>query len=270
MKYLKYIIFFLKNIFIKRGILLELAKRDFKRQYTSTFLGVLWLYIQPLMFIGVIYTVFSLGFRVSPADSNVPFSVWLISGMIAWQFFANNILAGSEIVKQYAFLVKKVDFSLSILPLVKLLSTYIPHAVFILLAIVITLYNGIRPSLYILQVAYYLIAMSLLLTGINWLTSSTNLFIPDVSKLVALLTQFGFWLTPIFWNHQNVPERFHWIINLNPMTYIVNGYRDSLIYQVGFWDKPVETIYFWAVCIFFCLVGAIVFKRLRPHFAEVV
>lgn len=261
---------FIRNIYSLRAVIIELAKRDFKSQYASSLLGIVWVYLQPLLFIVVIYSVFSYGFRTKPVTDDTPYSVWLISGMIAWLFFASNLSSCSNIINQYSFLVKKVNFSLSVLPLVKLLSTYIPHISFIFITILIAIYNEVYPSLYALQIFYYLFAMSTLLIGINWLTSSTNVFIPDVSKLVTLIVQFGFWLTPIFWNKDQIPVDYHWVINLNPMAYIVNGYRDSLINNIGFWDRPTETAYFWITCLTLCVLGATVFKHLKPHFAEVI
>ena len=105
--------------------------------------------------------------------------------------------------------------------------------------------------------------MVALLLGIGWLTASTNVFVPDISKLIGVLVTFGFWMTPIFWSITNVPERYRWIINLNPATYIVEGYRDSLITHTGVWTKPYETLYFWSVTLMMMWIGITVFKKLR-------
>ena len=112
--------------------------------------------------------------------------------------------------------------------------------------------------------------MSMLLIGIGWITSSTSIFVRDVSNVVAVVTQFGFWLTPIFWNIGMIPERFRWIIELNPVFYLVRGYRDSIVAQIPFWERGDDTIYFWAVTITLLLVGSRVYRGLRPHFAEVI
>jgi lipopolysaccharide transport system permease protein/teichoic acid transport system permease protein len=173
-------------------------------------------------------------------------------------------------VTQYSFLVKKIDFNLSILPIVKVLSGLPPHLTFVVIAIGLAAFNGIYPSLYTFQLTYYFSAMCILVMSVGWLTSSINLFIPDVAKIVQLIVQFGFWLTPVFWDVSQVPEKYHWIINANPMFYVVNGYRDSIIYNIGFWEHPEETLYFWSVTLVLCLLGARVYSRLRPHFAEVI
>lgn len=261
---------FIIDIYTKRSILYELAKRDFQQQYMGSYLGAIWVYLQPLLFITVLYLVFTFGFRSGSNSDGVPFVVYLISGMIAWFYIAENLNAGTNVIKQHAFLLKKVDFRLSILPVVKLMSSMLPHLFFIFIAILVAAFNGIYPSIYLLQLLYYIIAMVVLLLGVGWLTSSSNIFIPDVSKVMSVVVTFGFWLTPVFWNISRIPEQYRWIIELNPATYIVQGYRDSIISHVGFWEKPYETLYFWAVTVAMMWIGIKVFKKLKPHFAEVV
>jgi lipopolysaccharide transport system permease protein/teichoic acid transport system permease protein len=85
-----------------------------------------------------------------------------------------------------------------------------------------------------------------------------------------MVIQFAFWLTPIFWSIKKVPEQYQWLIKLNPFFYIVNGYRDSLIYHKWFWEDMTLTIYFWTVTLVFLVTGTLTFKKLRPYFADVL
>ena len=260
---------FVLDIVRKKHIIYELAKRDFQRQYQGSYLGFVWMFLQPLIFISVLHTIFSLGFRDGASD-NMPFSLYLIIGMVCWMYFSENFSAICGIIRNHSFLVKKVDFRLSVLPLVKMASSLIPHLVLLLVAICIAWYQGYAPSFYTLQIFYYTLAMCLLLLGLGWITSSTSIFVKDVSKVVGILVQFGFWLTPLFWNIQMIPNEYHWIVKLNPIYYIVTGYRDSIVSQIPFWARTEETIYFWSVTLFFLWVGISVYRKLRPHFAEVI
>ena len=81
---------------------------------------------------------------------------------------------------------------------------------------------------------------------------------------------FGMWLTPIMWEPQMIPARFQWLIKLNPMYYIVEGYRDCLLEHQWFWQFPKQTAYFWLLTLGFFFLGITVFRRLRPHFADVL
>ncbi len=261
--------YFLRDIYNKREILYELAKRDYQKKYMGSSIGFLWVYIEPLLYILVLYLVFSFGLRAGALSDGTPFIVYLVSGLIPWFYFSGNLASNASVIKQHTFLLKKVDFRLSLLPIVKLISSAAPHAFLIFIATVITAVNGIYPSFYILQLLYYFIAMVLLLMGIGWFTSATNLFISDVSKFVGVTTTFGMWLTPLIWDINIVPEKYQWIVKLNPFNYIAEGYRDSIIYGVGFWTKPYETLYFWIVTTLMLWFGISVFGKLRPHFAEV-
>lgn len=260
---------FIGNIFQKRSAIYELAKRDFQSQNKNTYLGIIWGYIQPLTYILLLVLVFNIGLRTNPGGE-VPFAVYLISGMIAWQFFSATFSSITQVVKAHSFLVKKGDFSLGILHIAKIISTLVPHLVLLAVTTIICWFHGIWPGIYNLQLVYYLAAMFFLLLGLGWITSSTSLFVQDVSNVVAIITQFGFWFTPIIWNIDRIPPGYQWIIKLNPMCYIVNGYRDSLIYKAPFWSKPYETMYFWCFTLIVLLIGVLVFRKLKPHFGEVI
>ena len=261
---------FVFDIYTKREILYELSKRDFQKQYMGSYLGFVWVYLQPLLFISILYLVFTLGFKPGNSGSSTPFVVYLVVGIIPWFYFSTNLAQITNVIAQNAFLLKKVDFRLSLLPIVKLASSALPHLFFILIIFIIASLNHIYPSWYSLQLIYYYLCMVLLLLGIGWLTSSTKLFVSDVSNIISLFISFGFWLTPIFWNIEKVPESYQWIVKLNPLVYIIEGYRDSVIYHVWFWEKPYDTLYFWFITMMLLAIGISVFRRLRPHFAEVV
>ena len=260
---------FLSDIFRMRSVVFELAKRDFQQQYMGSYLGLIWIFLQPLLFVSVLYLVFTLGFRVGKS-THMPFSVYLVTGMIVWLYFAQTLSSNTNVIGNYSFLVKKVDFRLSILPVVKMISALVPHIVLVIVAIVVSWFEGYAPTQYTIQIVYYLFSVSVLLMGLGWLTSSTSIFIRDVSKLVDVFIQFGFWLTPIFWNIEMVPASYQWIVKINPVYYIVTGYRDSIVGQVPFWSRPELTAYYWILTIFVLLMGVSVYRRLRPHFAEVI
>lgn len=260
---------FLRELLNRRYLIYTLAKRDFQNQYTGSYFGIIWNFIQPMAFIFILWFVLSIGFNLQKVE-NTNHIFWLITGMISWFYFSDVFSTSTQIIQQYSFMIKKVDFSLGILPIVKIASATINHMIFVLLAVLFGLIIGAEFSFYLIQILYYSFALQVLMLGLCWLTSSSSIFIKDVSNIVAIIIQFGFWLTPIFWNVEIIPEKYRLFVNLNPLNYIVSGYRDSFIYQVPFWQKPMETIYFWLFALIFLFTGAMVFKRLRPHFAEVI
>ena len=260
---------FLKAIFQSKRLLWSLTKNEFKQKYVGNILGVFWAFIQPAAMIGIFWFVFQVGFKSKPVD-DFPFILWLVAGMFPWFYFAEGLSSGTNSVQSNSFLVKKVVFRVSLLPIIPLLSALSIHIFFIFFMFGMFIYYGYSPELYWLQLFYYAFATSILLLGLSWLTSSIVIFFKDVGQLVAIVVQFGFWLTPIFWSLKMVPEKYHWIINLNPMAYIIDGYRNSMIYHKWFWEDMGFTLYFWICTIIIFLLGGFTFKKLRPHFSDVL
>ena len=106
--------------------------------------------------------------------------------------------------------------------------------------------------------------------GLSWAVSALNVFIRDIAQIVGVILQLGFWATPIFWDINIMPSNIKWLLKLNPMFYIVQGYRDSFIYFTPFWLHPLQTIFFWAITILTFVIGALIFKNLKPQFADVL
>ncbi len=269
MKLHLYLIYFIQEIYRSRHQIYQLAKRDFVSDYVDNFFGLFWAFFQPIVMMAIMWFVFTYGFRSGNTADGVPFVVYLFTGLISWNFIGGVFGEGASVIKQHSFLLTKVDFKLFILPLVKLLSAFAIHAVFIFFLILILIINGYYPDIYWIQFFYYLFAASMLLVGTSWITSSISLFIPDVGKIIPILLQVGFWFTPIFWNLEMVPPEYHSIFKWNPFFYIVNGYRESFIYHVPFWDRPWYFIYYWSVTGLVLFTGMVVYRRLKPHFAEV-
>ncbi len=260
---------FLKAIFQNRRLLLELTKNDFKQKYVGNMLGIFWAFIQPTITILIFWFVFQVGFKAQPVE-NVPFILWLVAGIIPWFYFSEALQNGTNSIIANSFLVKKVVFRVSLLPIVPILAALTVHLFFILMMFGMYIVYGYMPSVYWLQVFYYLFAASVLVLGISWITSSVVIFFKDMGQLVSMMLQFGFWLTPIFWNISTVPEKYRWILKLNPMFYIVEGYRNSMIYHKWFWEDLGMSIYFWSITGMIFVLGAWTFRKLRPHFADVL
>jgi len=260
---------FLNAILQNRRMLWSLTKNDFKQRYLGNMLGVIWAFIQPTVTILIFWFVFQVGFKAQPVD-DFPFILWLIAGMFPWFFFAEAFSNGTNSIVANNFLVKKVVFRVSLLPIVSLMTALAIHAFFICVMFAMFIYYDYSPEIYWLQIPYYLFSLSVLLLGLSWLTSSVVVFFKDMGQFVAMMIQFGFWLTPIFWSMKMVPEKYHWIVGLNPLVYIIDGYRNSMIYHQWFWSDINMTLYFWVVTGGIFILGGLTFRKLRPHFADVL
>jgi lipopolysaccharide transport system permease protein len=260
---------FLITLYRRRDLILEMANRDISTHHVGSMLGFFWTFINPMVMIFILWLVFSIGFKAAP-KGNVPFVVWLTAAMAVWNTFTETINGSTNIIISNSHLVKKVVFPLSILPVVKLVASFVTHSIFLLMLLALIILYGMPFSIYWLQALYYFGAMSVLALGLSWITSSVNIFARDTGQIVSILLQFGFWATPIFWDLNMMPQTVQFILKLNPMFYIVQGYRESFIYFIPFWTHWEMTLYFWGITGFIFMLGAIIFLRLRPHFADVL
>ena len=263
------IIEMINDVKSSRTLMLNLAKNDFKTKYAGSYLGIFWAFVQPVITILVYWFVFGIGLK-SGDVGDIPFVLWLVAGLVPWFFFSDALSAGTATMLEYQYLVKKVVFKISILPIVKVLSALFVHLFFMFITIVLYWLHGYQPDLYTIQIVYYSLCTFVLVLALVYFTCAVVVFFKDTSQLVMIFLQVGIWMTPIMWQVTILPPRFLWIFEAMPMYYIVSGYRDALIYKNWFWEKPYEMIYFWVVTIVLLGIGTTVFKKLKVHFADVL
>ena len=259
------------ELYQNRKLVLSLAKNDFKTKYAGSYLGIVWAFIQPIVTILVYWFVFSVGLKAGTV-SYYTFVLYLVSGIVPWFFFQDALNGGTNALIEYNYLVKKVVFKISILPIVKIISALFVHVFFVVFALILCACYGYTPSLYTLQIIYYSICTFLLVLGLVYATSAIVIFFRDLTQIISIFLQVGVWLTPIMWDI-NMLSSHPWLIKLfklNPMYYVVTGYRDSMLGHVGIWNHASWTIYFWVVTILLFGLGSVIFKRLKPHFADVL
>ncbi len=260
---------FLRNIFIHRVMLWNLIRNDFKNRYLGNHLGIVWAFVQPLVMVGIYWFVFVHGFRSTPID-NVPFLLWLLAGMVPWFLFNDAILSSSNSIIDQSFLVKKIVFEVKLLPVVKIGSALLVNLAFWLFMIIVALCYGYYPSWEWLQLAYYMFCILSFVLSLSLLLSALVVFLRDVGQIITIIMQMAFWLTPVMWNSNILSPKFIWIVKLNPFAYVINGFRQTIIYNTPFWLNWPTMIYFW--CLTLCLfwLGNKIFNKLRPHFADVL
>lgn len=271
LKRYKELVEFPVQIYRSRRLILQLAKNDFKTKYAGSYLGIIWAFIQPVITIFVYWFVFDVGLR-SGSVMDAPFVLWLIAGLVPWFFFAEAWNGGTGALIEYQYLVKKVVFQIDILPLVRVLSAIFVHAFFVIFTVFLYTCYGYFPNLYTLQIIYYSLCAFLLVLGLSYITSAVVGFFRDLTQVINVILQVGVWMTPIMWNidGMGLPGWLSTILKLNPMYYVVSGYRDALLNQVWFWEKPNLTLYYWAFTLFVLMVGVLIFKKLKIHFADVL
>lgn len=267
----------LGHLVTDRKLVWNLAKNDLKKKFAGSYFGVVWAFVQPVITILLYWFVFEFGLHQKASDLRtgvtIPFVLWLMAGLVPWFYFQEAMNGGTGVLVEYNYLVKKVVFQIDMLPVVKIISALFTHLFFVAFAIIVFACMGYLPDLYVLQVIYYSFCMIVFTTGLVYATSAVTVFFRDMKEVVGILLQIGMWVTPIMWTFETMMQIPGWavtILKLNPMYYVVSGYRDALIHKIGFWEHPGLSLVFWGITVLLFLIGTSVFKRLRPHFADVL
>lgn len=264
----------IKNEKRKTGYLLleqifSLAYSDFKSRFSGSYLGITWGILQPLSTILLFWFVFQVGFRSNPID-DVPFILWLAAGMIPWNFFFDSWMSGTGAFVNYAYIVKKVVFKIEVLPIVKLLSSFILNLIFNGILLVIYIIYGRFPGFHIIDMIYYSLCLAALSLGLSYVTATLNVFIKDIGQFLGIVLQFLMWLTPMMWSYSMIPASLSWFYELNPLHYVINGYRESLINGHWFFYHYKQMILFWVIAFLLIFGGHKLMMRLKAHFADVL
>ena len=261
-----------KETYSAKDVIWTLALSDFKNKYVGSYFGLVWAIIQSTVIFVLYWVVFEFFLQVPPGELSVPFALWLMAGFVPWMFFSDALVNVTGTFQSYAFVVKKMTFKISVLPFAKILSTFFMSCILNVVLIVVFAINGKLVTIHLADILYYNICMFYLLTGLSFALSSINVFFRDTAQIIGILVQFGTWITPILWNYKSIPkvEPFLWVFKLNPMFYIVDGYRSALIDGSWFFERPLLSLEFWLVSTVIFFLGASIYVKLRPHFADVL
>ena len=260
---------FIISMFRHREMIRVLALRDFQSRYAGTVAGSLWTLAHPIAIVTVFYFVFSVGFK-SKAPEGVPFILWFSVGLMAWFYFNDALVSVANSVARNSHLVKKTVFPIEILAVVQIVSSLLPHMVFLLVVTFVLLMNHVSFEGVRLFVFYFMFCTTILLLGLGWFLSALEVFYRDISQALTIIMNLWFWMTPIVWDSAMMPEEYRWMFAWNPMHYIVDGYRGMLIYSQPKWPEMSETIIFWCIALGLLALGSTVFRRLQPEFADVL
>ncbi len=258
------------ELFQNRELIWKLSKNDFRSKYAGSYMGIVWILVQPVVTVLVYWFVFTIGGRAPTEDGSYPFVLWLIVGIVPWFFFSDALGQGTGALLAYQFLVKKVVFKISILPIIKIISSFFIHVFLTAVAIVLLILNGYYPNLYWLQVIYFSGCAFLLVLGMCYITCSVVVFFRDLGQIISIALQVGVWITPIMWRLDSLSRPMQILFKLNPVYYLVDGYRMALLDHMWFWEHFYSTAYFWIFTVAMFLTGALVFKRLKVHFADIL
>ena len=253
-----------------RRQLVQLAKADMKKAYGGV-LGMGWAIIRPAILIFVFWFAFSVGLRKGGDVEGYPFFLGLIAGMIPWFYMRDMITGGAGSIRRYKYLVTKIKFPVSTIPTFVSMGSLATHAGLVVLMIGIFLLFGYRPTIYYLQIPLYMILMFLFFTAWGLFSGVLSSISRDFLNLVKSLTQALFWMSGILYDANGIGQQ--WIRNIllfNPVTIVVNGYRNALIYQKWFWEDWQQLVNFAIVYAVMLLLAVWVYRKLKKDIPDVL
>ena len=259
------------ELYQSRHLIWKLAKNDFRKRYAGSSMGALWALAQPVVTVAMYYIVFDkLMGGGGRGVEDVPFVLFLTAGLVPWFYFNEALNNGTNALREYDYLVKKVVFKISILPIIKIIAATFIHVFFLGVLLVVAALYGYYPTVYTIQLAYYSFCLFMFVLALCYTTCSIVVFFKDLTQIIGILLQIGIWASPILWNIDAAPKEWVMILKLNPLVYIVNGYRSAIYERSWFFEDFFSTMYFWIVTVVLFGIGVAVFKRLKVHFADVL
>ena len=259
---------------LKANLLKTLVQRDLEARYKGSVLGNLWPLLNQLSQLLIYTYVFSIILKVKlslhgvPAN-NLTFGLWLFAGLLPWTAFMTGLLQSAPAVVNQPNLVKKVVFPLGLLPLVPVLSAFVESSFGLMAAIAFTwlLSHTLHSTLWLLPLVW--LPQLLLTAGLSYLVAGLTVFLRDVPQTLAVLMNLWFYLTPIVYPANVIPEPWRaWVFWFNPLAAIAQVYRDLLL--VGSVEHWGEWLAASGVSLLIFAGGLWVYRRLRPAFADVL
>ena len=251
-----------KNLYNYRELLKTNVQKEIRGKYKNSFLGVLWSFLNPLLQICVYALVFPLILK----NDQPNYVIFLCVALIPWTFFTSCIQQSASTMLQNGNIIKKVYFPREILPISVVTSGTINFLISTIIIFAFLVIFGLGITKYVLYFPIVLIIQYLLQLGISLILSSVTVYLRDLEHLIGVALQLLFYATPIVYAAESIPEDFKFIIEYNPMTYIIDGYR-NIFYNQTSPDMLALGILF-VISIALCIVGYLIFNKLQKGFAE--
>lgn len=253
-----------KNLYQYRELLKTNVKKEIRGKYKGSFLGVLWSFLNPLLMVLVYALVFSVILK-----QDIPnYVIFLIVGVIPWNFFTTVIMQGTNCIWINGGIIKKVYFPREILPVSVVLAGLVNFLISCVIIFIFVLFSGMGFSIHLVWLPLIAILQTLFSLGLLFILSAVDVYVRDVEYLMNFLISLLFYATPIVYTVDLFPESVRWILYLNPMTHFIDAYRSIFYYQTA--PSLMSILYISLFAVFFLVFGYMIFRKLEKGFAEEV
>lgn len=255
----------MKELWAYRELLWVLTMRDIKVRYKQTVLGVGWAIIQPFMLM-VVFSIFFGRLAKMPSDG-LPYPVFVYAALVPWTFFASALSNSANSIVGSANLISKVYFPRLIVPLASVGSWLIDFLIASIILLGMMLYYGIGWTWNLLAAPILVLAATFVALGAGTLLAALTVAYRDFRYVVPFLIQFWMFATPVVYPSSLVPEQWRWVLHLNPMAGLIEGFRAAFLGQV--FNIPAITLSL-AVAVVMFIVGVAYFEKVERRFADII
>lgn len=258
---------FFKDLYQYRELLKTNVHKDIRGRYKGSFLGILWTFLNPLLQVFVYYLVFPYLFRASLIPN---FLCFLITGIIPWNLFITVVNGGTTVFKANGGIIKKVYFPREILLVSQVLSGIVNFLISCIIILIFCICTGAGISYHLILLPVLIAIEGLLSLGIIFILGSINVYVQDMENIVQFILNLLFYGTPIIYSLSMFSSAkgtiLFKLVEINPLTIIINGYRDIFLNHV--WPDPIPLFCVFMLAVVTCIVGYFIFKKLEKGFAE--
>lgn len=260
----------LKENYHNRHRLFRLANYELRSQNNGTVFGFLWNFLNPALQIFVFWFVFAIGLKSSAPQGGYPYIIWMMVGIIPWFYISTALTVTGNSIYAFSGVLKRMYIPLSIVPVKSVLSALIGHFWAMLVVVAITLCSGYSISGYWWQTFYYTFCSVAILVAYALIASAIVVVFRDFQKIMASIIRLLFYITPVVWVQDNLPENLRFILKLNPFAYIIDGYRDSLLYGRSLMWHWKQGMFFWILTIIMFIIGCHIHMKFRKQFIDLI
>lgn len=256
----------------------SIAKYELVADMRDSKFGIFWNFASPTIQVLTYWLVFGIAWNRKPIEVNgivVPYLPWLIVGYAAWWFCQPCITNGCSAIFSKTDVITKMKFPVSVLPATVICKEFFNHLCMMLIAIVLLLLFGYYPNVYWFGLLYYAFCSFVLMESIAMILSVLTMLWRDIKKFVTSITRMLMYFSPILWEckfKSHVPHYhiLNKIMKLNPINYIITGYRDSIFYGKTVLDHPATGIYFWCLTIILFVIGCALLFKFKKKFIDLI
>lgn len=251
-----------KKIYNYRELLKTNVKKEIRGRYKNSALGVVWSFLNPLLQLAVYAVIF--GALLAGGDPT--YHIYICVALIPWTYFTTAITQSAFTIIGNGDIIKKVYFPREILPISVVTSGAVNFMISTIIILAFVLFSGLGISKYILLYPVILLIQYILLLGISFIVSSITVYVRDLEHIIGVVLMAAFYGTPIVYKLEQLPANLQVIMQLNPMTHLINAYRDIFYYQQMPNFKILGIILL--IGLAFTVSGYFIFKKLQKGFAE--